>query len=198
MEKAFIAYQSWLTLIEVLSEAERGRLFTAALQYGTSGEETDLRGNERIAWPTIKNDIDREREKQAVAPKKKLIRSDESDFDKFYAAYPRKVGVQKARIAFEAAMKRKDPPTIEQLVASVEAHKRTWDWKKDGGAYIPHPTTYLNQDRWRDDLSTAVTEEGLKSAKLKQSRGVHQMYEERELTNEQIQRICVDLDREPE
>lgn len=194
MEKAFTAYQSWLTLIEVLSEAERGRLFTAALQYGVSGEEAGLTGNERIAWPTVKCDIDRERGSLPQAPKKKLVRNAESDFERFYAVYPRKVGVQKARVAFEAAMKRPAPPTVEQLIASVEAHSQTWDWKKDGGTFIPHPTTYLNQDRWRDDLSTAPKE----PTRTKGKRGMELQYEQNDLTDEQVSRILVDLDKEPE
>ena len=194
MEKAFTAYQSWLTLIEVLSEAERGRLFTAALQYGVSGEEADLTGNERIAWPTVKCDIDRERGSLPQAPKKKLVRNAESDFEKFYAVYPRKVGVQKARVAFEAAMKRPNPPTAEQLIASVEAHKATWDWKKDGGAYIPHPATYLNQDRWRDDLSTAPKEPTRESGK----RSIKQMYPQHECDDTDLSHLLVDLDKEIE
>lgn len=194
MEKAFTAYQSWLTLIEVLSEAERGRLFTAALQYGVSGEEADLTGNERIAWPTVKSDIDRERGSLPQSHKKKQPRGDKSDFDRFYEVYPRKVGVQKARVAFEAAMKRPNPPTVEQLIASVEAHKRTWDWQKDGGVYIPHPTTYLNQDRWRDDLSTAPKEPTRENGK----RSIKQMYPQHDCTDEGLSHLLVDLDREPE
>ena len=193
MEKAFTAYQSWLTLIEVLSEAERGRLFAAALQYGTSGEEAELKGNERIVWATIRSDIDQDRPLPNAA-KKKLVRNAESDFERFYAVYPRKVGVQKARVAFEAAMKRPAPPTIEQLIASVEAHKKTWDWKKDGGAYIPHPTTYLNQDRWRDDLSTAPKEPTRESGK----RSVKQMYPQHEQSEADLSHLLVDLDKEPE
>ena len=190
MEKAFTAYQSWLTLIEVLSEAERGRLFAAALQYGTSGEEAELKGNERIVWATIRSDIDQDRPLPNAA-KKKLVRNAESDFDRFYAVYPLKIAPKKARVAFEAAMKRSDPPTVEQLIASVEAHKQTWGWKKDGGAYIPHPTTYLNQDRWRDDLSTAPKEPSGK-------RSVKQMYPQHEQSEADLSHLLVDLDKEPE
>jgi len=70
MDKAFTAYQSWLTLIECLNEAERGRLFAAALQYGTSGEEAELKGNERIVWATIRSDIDQDRPLPNAAKKK--------------------------------------------------------------------------------------------------------------------------------
>jgi hypothetical protein len=37
------------------------------------------------------------------------------------------------------------------ILADVEAKKRTQDWKKDGGKYIPYPATYLNGKRWEDE-----------------------------------------------
>ena len=48
--------------IELLGDAERGRLFTAMLKYASSGVEPDLRGNERFIWPTAKSEIDRQAE----------------------------------------------------------------------------------------------------------------------------------------
>lgn len=48
--------------IELLGDAERGRLFTAMLEYASSGAEPDLRGNERFIWPTAKSEIDRQSE----------------------------------------------------------------------------------------------------------------------------------------
>lgn len=48
--------------IELLGDAERGRLFTAMLKYASSGAEPDLRGNERFIWQTAKSEIDRQSE----------------------------------------------------------------------------------------------------------------------------------------
>ena len=45
---------------EMLTEAERGRLMLAMLHYAKTGEETELRGNERFLWPVFKADIDRD------------------------------------------------------------------------------------------------------------------------------------------
>lgn len=46
--------------IEPLSDAEKGRLFVAMLEYAERGAEPDFRGNERFIWPTAKLQIDRE------------------------------------------------------------------------------------------------------------------------------------------
>ena len=48
--------------MKLLSDAERGRLFTAMLEYAESGAEPDLRGNERFLWEAAKSDIDRQAE----------------------------------------------------------------------------------------------------------------------------------------
>ena len=56
----FNAYHSYLESIEPLNDAERGRLFTALLEYSSTGVVPDLRGNERFVFPTIKGQIDRD------------------------------------------------------------------------------------------------------------------------------------------
>ena len=45
-----------------LGDAERGRLFTAMLEYASTGAVPDLRGNERFLWRTAKKNIDNQRE----------------------------------------------------------------------------------------------------------------------------------------
>ena len=56
-------YHSYLKSIEILNDAERGRLFTACLTYSMTGEVPDLRGNERFLFPMIQQQIDRDNEK---------------------------------------------------------------------------------------------------------------------------------------
>lgn len=43
--------------LELLGDAERGRLFTAMLKYAESGAEPELKGNERFLWPVAKLQI---------------------------------------------------------------------------------------------------------------------------------------------
>ena len=57
----FNAYHSTLRAIEPLDDAERGRLFTALLEYSASGEERELPGNERFLFPALREQIDRDR-----------------------------------------------------------------------------------------------------------------------------------------
>ena len=48
--------------LELLGEAERGRLFTAMLKYAESGAEPELKGNEKFLWLVARSEIDRQRE----------------------------------------------------------------------------------------------------------------------------------------
>lgn len=66
----FNAYHSYLKSIELLNDAERGRLFTALLIYSSTGTEPELRGNERFIFPTMKEQIDRDEKRYADKCKK--------------------------------------------------------------------------------------------------------------------------------
>ncbi len=60
--KLFVDY---LDAIEPLGDAERGRLFTALLQYARSGEVPQLCGNERFLFPMMRAQVDRDRDAMA-------------------------------------------------------------------------------------------------------------------------------------
>lgn len=68
-------------------------------------------------------------------------------FDDFWAVYPRKVAKGHARLAFKKACDKEDAGRIieaaSQFAAVVEGKEKQ---------YIPHPTTWLNGERWDDEL----------------------------------------------
>ena len=55
--KLFLDY---LDANEPLGDAERGRLFTALMQYARTGEAPQLSGNERFLFPMMRAQIDRD------------------------------------------------------------------------------------------------------------------------------------------
>ena len=52
---------SFLEAIDPLNDGERGRLFTAMLEYAKTGTMPEFKGNERFIWPMVKQTIDRQR-----------------------------------------------------------------------------------------------------------------------------------------
>lgn len=69
-------------------------------------------------------------------------------FDRFWQVYPRKVGKQAALREWKKI--KPDDGMTDRMIAAVEVHKGTEQWRKDGGQYIPHPRTWLHQGRWDD------------------------------------------------
>jgi hypothetical protein len=71
-------------------------------------------------------------------------------FDRFWETYPRKTAKQEAIKAFEKL--KPDAMLIETMVKAIERQKQSAQWQEDGGRYIPHPATWINQRRWEDVL----------------------------------------------
>uniref|UniRef100_A0A6M3L0L2 Putative DNA replication initiation protein n=1 Tax=viral metagenome TaxID=1070528 RepID=A0A6M3L0L2_9ZZZZ len=72
------------------------------------------------------------------------------DFLTYWAAYPKKIGKQAAIKAWVIAAKKGILPPIDQILKAIETQKQDDQWCKDGGQYIPHPATWINQGRWDD------------------------------------------------
>ena len=72
-------------------------------------------------------------------------------FERFWAAYPKKVGKQAAKKAWSKVNK----DLTEVILQAVEYQTASKQGQEDGGRYIPNPTTWLNQGRWDDELEPA-------------------------------------------
>jgi hypothetical protein len=69
-----------------------------------------------------------------------------SDFETFWKAYPRKVGKDAAEKAWS-----KKKPILADVIDALKWQILSEQWAADGGKFIPHPATYLNQGRWQDE-----------------------------------------------
>ncbi len=72
-----------------------------------------------------------------------------SDFVTFWNIYPKKVGKKEALKAWNKA---KDKPIIGKIKEIIEKQKKSEQWVRDGGQYIPNPSTWINQGRWDDEV----------------------------------------------
>jgi len=77
------------------------------------------------------------------------------DFDQFWKSYPKKVAKGEAEKAWTQTTKVR--PMIDVLILSVEKAKKSNDWMKDGGQYIPHPASWLRDKRWLDESTQIQT-----------------------------------------
>lgn len=70
-------------------------------------------------------------------------------FNRFWATYPKK----KAKPAALKAFKTKKLHTrMLEIMPPLEKHIASGQWKKNGGQYIPNPATWINEERWNDEI----------------------------------------------
>ena len=77
----------------------------------------------------------------------------EDPFDTFWRAYPRKTGKGDARKKFAKALTK---TSFENIMRALGEVKASAQWQKDGGQFIPHPATWLNQERWDDEVGQSA------------------------------------------
>lgn len=71
-------------------------------------------------------------------------------FDTFWKSYPRKAGKHNALEKFEQQIASGASP--EDLVKASENYRAETERQQTETRYIPYPSTFLNQERWRDYL----------------------------------------------
>lgn len=72
------------------------------------------------------------------------------DFMAWYAHYPRKVARKAAEKAWNKCSLHEKRRAIRDT-RDKQRGARDPDWTRDGGKFIPHPATYLNQGRYDDE-----------------------------------------------
>lgn len=76
-------------------------------------------------------------------------------FEQFWNAYPK--NRRKKKEAARKAWRKLNPDLVlcRIMAAALERDKRSGDWQRDGGAYIPYPASWLNGKRWEDEPEEA-------------------------------------------
>lgn len=81
--------------------------------------------------------------------KAEVISYEEIAFNEFWSAYPKKVNKKGCYKAFCKIKNLKDE--LPLIMEALERFKNSKGWQKDNGQFIPHPTTFINQERWKDE-----------------------------------------------
>lgn len=87
--------------------------------------------------------------KDKIKESKKVEESYSDDFEMFWKEYPEKIGKGKAYDSWKKLSTTQKEKCVVQIKLQVENKHFT---NKRGEDYIPHPTTWLNQKRWEDEI----------------------------------------------
>jgi len=81
-------------------------------------------------------------------------------FERFWSAYPRKVGKVAAAKEFDRC--KPNSTLVDAMVVAIEAQKLGEPWRKDSGQFIPHPSTWLSEGRWLDEVAEPGADAGVR------------------------------------
>jgi hypothetical protein len=149
-----------LWLIASENEGELPAVETLAFRLRTSEAEV-LGVLKKLSHWLIQDDIDSisERNQNDAPETEKRQRREETekrarDFKTFYDAYPKKKSPADAEKAFA---KVKVP--IEVLLRALAEQRKSEDWVKENGRYIPYPASWLNSRGWENSTRIEVAED---------------------------------------
>ena len=74
------------------------------------------------------------------------------EFESFWTAYPRKEAKGSAYKAWQ-----KQKPPLSACLSALAWQKKSDQWIKDAGSFIPHPASWINARRWEDEPVPAVS-----------------------------------------
>lgn len=124
-------------------------------QKGTNGNNEEQKGTNRNNEDMFAGIIDKREKKKENREKEKekedavTVFDAATAFEIFYQAYPNKKNVKTARTRWEKM--KVTPELFAAIMEGLERAKNSQEWGKDGGAYIPHPSTWLNGEGWKNE-----------------------------------------------
>ena len=116
------------------------------------GESDDTNSGEST-MPVLANQYLRLLPETSTKTSKKLY----AQLDTFWKAYPKKKSKGQAEKAFRKI--KPDEQLLATMLATIERAKKSADWQKENGKYIPYPATWLNARGWEDEISEETRNE---------------------------------------
>lgn len=95
--------------------------------------------------------------KSYIAELEALPPFDQEKFDIFWKAYPRKVEKKYAKKVWGRIPMSDE--FFKIVMDALEKFKKSEGWTKQRGAFIPHPTSWLNGERWNDEFEITPTKQ---------------------------------------
>lgn len=76
---------------------------------------------------------------------------EEQEFNQFWEEYPNHKGKKDAAKAFKRVIEKKETD-FETMINAIHVQKKSYDWQKDNGRFVPMASTWLNGARWNDEF----------------------------------------------
>jgi uncharacterized protein YeaO (DUF488 family) len=88
--------------------------------------------------------------------KQQTIENQKELFARFWKVYPKKRSKGHAERAWKKITPKPDEQLLQRMIAAIEQAKKTEEWIKEDGQFIPYPATWLNAKGWEDEIKVEV------------------------------------------
>lgn len=149
-----------LNLIDFVSTKKRGECTQYRILYPTNQGTTDgttevqpkyNQGTTEVQPPDIIRHRQRHRQRHKQIHTTPTPSDDQSNlFCRFWSAYPKKVGKGNCEKWFSSHKPSNELVTM--MCDAIDQQKQSDQWSKDNGKFVPYPYTWLNGQRWEDEL----------------------------------------------
>lgn len=139
--------------------SQRRRAAAAASANGNTDDQQTTDGQPQDGRRKAKGRVDQSRQDQTKESKDPPSPSGEGEaagrsaievrFAEFWSAYPKKVAKQYALKAWKRL--KPDADLHDRIMRAVDAQKRSEQWRRENGRYIPNPATWLNGGQWENE-----------------------------------------------
>ncbi|HZK19521.1 MAG TPA: phage replisome organizer N-terminal domain-containing protein, partial [Treponemataceae bacterium] len=134
------------------TEADRIREYRTRIDQEKRQLKGDCTNVQEVPYKcTTEIEIEKEIEKEIDKDKTSVF---DKRFEEFWKAYPKKVGKGYCRDIWKKL--KPSQKLTDEIVAAIKQQKKSEQWEKDKGQFIPNPATWLNQERWEDELPKAT------------------------------------------
>lgn len=141
--------------------AKTGRLITIANWAKYQGNDDEVAKQEAKRWQRGGKEVATNKNVKNVENINTRANGTlESDFEKLWKLYPKKIGKKAALAAYKRAMKRtKNPTTNKQIQDGIVAYKRIIANSGTDRQFIKDGSTFFNQEAWNDYLEVIREEQ---------------------------------------
>ena len=91
--------------------------------------------------------IKQRKENEIKENKSKML----SLFEKIWEIYPRQINRIDALTAFEELNATEE--LVNEMIKAINEQKKQENWNVDGGKYIPHLSTWIKKEKWKDKVN---------------------------------------------
>lgn len=96
----------------------------------------------------LNDDIGTQKKREETKEKGK---ENEKQFETFWNLYPRKINKKKSKQIFLSLSKKSDFD-LSFVMSQLKKQTEQQGWIKENGKWVPHPTTWLNNEKWNDEV----------------------------------------------